>query len=115
MPVTKRKTKKTKKAKTATLTGRTVTIRYRCNGSCKALPRRAHMRAGDVVNMLAINTNVRITFIGASPFQSGASSIIIRAGGIRTEIVGAATGSFPYNLSCPTCPTGNIPPEMIVP
>ena len=112
MPATKRKTKKTKKA---TLTGRTVTIRYHCNGACKATPRRAHMSPGDVVNMLAMNTNARITFIRASPFRSGASTIIIRAGGIRTEIVGATTGTFRYNLSCPSCPTGNIPPEMIVP
>ena len=106
--------RKTKKAKNAARTGKTVTIKYRCNGACKAIPSKAHMSPGDVVKMMAINTDVKIKFIGKTPFRSRAKSIIIKAGGIRTEIVKATTGSK-YTLSCPGCPTGNLPAEMIIP
>ena len=112
MPVTKRKTKK---AKNPPLTGKTVTINYRCNGSCKSVPGKPHMGPGDVVKMMAINTNVKIKFTGKSPFRSGAKVIIIKAGGIRTEIVRATKARAKYQLSCASCPAPNIPAEMIVP
>jgi hypothetical protein len=97
------------------LSGRVRNIRYKCSGGCKATPKFAHMSPGDVVNMLAINTDVKIDFNGASPFQSGADPIVISEGSVRTEVVGSSNGTFPYTLSCSKCQTGNIPPEMIVP
>jgi hypothetical protein len=97
------------------LTGNGVTINYRCAGGCRATPSNVHMSPGDVVTMVAVNTDVTINFTGASPFESGADPINIPEGGFQTEIVSAATGNFAYALSCSKCPSGLVPPEMIVP
>ena len=126
-PKKKKKTPKKKQVKKAPrsakgstksatgLTGNGVTINYRCAGGCRATPPSVHMSPGDVVTMVAVNTDVTINFTGASPFESGADPINISQGGFQTEVVGTATGTFGYALSCSKCPTGLVPPEMIVP
>ena len=102
----------------------TRTIRFRCSGGCRATPPPPqHLGGpGSTVVLLAVNTDVTIDFLAnGSPFRSGTDPIVISAGASRTEIVAReASGFFPYNLTCPTCPqvptpTPIIPPEMIVP
>lgn len=111
-----KKAKKAKrKASTPPLTGSVKTIKYKCAGSCKATPKFAHMKPGDVVVLMAINTDVKIDFLGNSPFVSGTDPIRLAEGEARTEIVKSTAGHFEYTLTCSECPTSTTPPEMIVP
>lgn len=96
------------------LTGNVVTINYRCAGGCRATPPSVHMSPGDVVVMVAVNTDVTINFTAGSPFESGADPIHISAGSSQSEVAGSTPGTFPYALSCSTCLSGLVPPEMIV-
>lgn len=113
-----KKAPRTAQGSTSSATGLTGSVReinYRCAGGCRATPPSAHMSPGDVVCMVAVNTDVTVNFTGASPFESGADPIDIPEGSFRCEVVGSATGTFPYALSCSKCPSGLVPPEMIVP
>lgn len=120
-PAKKKQAKKaprSAKGSTSSATGLTGTVReinYRCAGGCRATPPSVHISPGDVVVMVAVNTDVTINFTGASPFESGADPISIAEGSFQAEVVGTATGTFSYALSCSKCPSGLVPPEMIVP
>jgi hypothetical protein len=74
------------------------------------------MSPGDVVVLLAIDTDATVNFVGASPFQSGTNPIHIPKGTAHPEVVGPGTGTFDYSLSCSACTGGTVvSPKMIVP
>jgi len=112
--------KKKSSASTAkrVLASKVVRINYRCQTTCKASPKFAHMAPGDVVAMKAVNTNVSLSFV-TSPFLSGATSIAIPSGSTHYEEVKPIPTfppkHFPYTLSCSDCVSVLGPPEMIVP
>ena len=120
MAVAKRKTKKTAKTKgTKKKTERaarlkTTRIRYSCSaGACKATPHKVRIGPkGSTVYMKATNTAARVRFT-TSPF--GTKIFNIPAGTQVSATVTATSGSFPYTLSCSSCPSPAAPPEMIVP
>lgn len=107
--------KKASKQRARPLTGEAKRIKYKCNGSCRATPKFAHMSPGDVVVLIAVDTDVTIDFKTASPFESGADPITITEGAFRAEVVGTKAGSFAYTLTCSTCASSHGDPEMIVP
>lgn len=96
---------------------KTRNIRYRCDGTCKASPKFAHMSPGDVMVLIAVDVDARVTFIGGSPFKSKATQIRVAKGTAHPEVVANKEGVFEYRLSCsnPSCPSSVANPEMIVP
>jgi hypothetical protein len=92
-------------------------IKYRCSNGCKATPKFATMNQGDVVVLIAVNTDATINFLGTSPFESGTDPIHVPKGTAHPEVVASNSGTFEYTLSCknPRCSSGVTNPEMIVP
>ena len=92
-------------------------IKYRCvNGVCTATPKFASI-GRSTVDLIAVNTDVTITFISGSPFVSGTNPIHIANGTTDQEVVRSnANGPFPYRLACSMCVRTSVTnPEMIVP
>ena len=120
MVVAKSKTKKTarktaaKKKTKRTARLKTTRIRYSCSAEvCKATPKSVRIGpARSTVYMTATNTAARVRFT-TSPFATKVFNI--PAGTQVSATVTATAGSFPYALSCTSCPSPAAPPEMIVP
>jgi hypothetical protein len=101
----------------ASVSGGVRTIKYGCGiTGCTATPHKAKMKPGDVIVMLAMNTDVALEFTTGSPFESGIDRIEIPKGYFHAALVGSVKGSYKYLLSCPgsACVTRLVPPEMIV-
>lgn len=92
-------------------------IKYRCvNGLCTATPKNAHLTPGSTVNLIAVNTDVKITFLHSSPFIPPTNPINIANGNTLPMVVGTSVGIFDYVLACSACHrTSAANPEMIVP
>jgi hypothetical protein len=92
-------------------------IRYRClGGACTATPKFAHITPGDTIDLVAMGTDVTITFVGGSPFLPPTNPINIASGNTDQRVVGETHGEFEYTLRCSACfRTSVTNPEMIVP
>jgi hypothetical protein len=103
---------------TATATAaRVKSVQYSCDPQCKAIPKKRKLKAGDIVLLIADDTDVTIDFIAGSPFVSGSTHISIAANTVDTEIVAPASSanqSFKYTLTCSECSSPTTNPEMIV-
>src|SRR5262245_4966881 len=110
------KKKSGKKKTSTTAAARKITITYKCNPTCKASQKFAHMRPGDHVSLEAQSTTATIDFLTRTPFTSGDMHIVVRDGHPVPEVVAAsAYGDYEYTLRCGTCPSSVNNPKMIVP
>jgi hypothetical protein len=90
-------------------------INFFCDGFCTASPHVIHVTKNSDVSLVAIGTNVTLTFVGTvSPFKSGDLVIAIPADTIKTEKVGTKADTFKYKLKCSSCPTQQDDASMIV-
>ena len=56
------------------------------------------MSPGDVMVLIAVDVDARVTFIGGSPFKSKATQIRVAKGTAHPEVVGNKEGVFEYRL-----------------
>ena len=91
-----------------------ITIKYGCDGTCKAQLKHPHMKRGDLVVMVATNTDVTVDFLKASPFRSGNTHFSIPRMTALVEVVSGRSRDYPYTLTCSGCPSGIDDPSMII-